>query len=160
MKRRVLCGLLAAMATGGCVTSGAVDPEARRLDVSEAVLRHLFRDHQGGPRMPVAYCVGMRERFPGGVTEAPPELIARLGDVRPVVKPYSGCLSTMEVLDAATARPAVSFLVGPIECKEPNRCTAMGGYTVGSLSGRAMEYQLERRGRSWRVVSEEIRAIS
>jgi len=160
MRRTVLSSLIAAIATGACVIPAAQDPEARRLDVSEAVLRHMFKEHQEDPRRPVAYCVGVRERFPGDVTEAPPELIARLGDVRLAVKPYSGCLSTLQVLDAETTGPAVSFLVGPIECNAPNRCTAMGGYTVASLSGRASGYVLERRGRSWVVVGEELRAIS
>jgi hypothetical protein len=102
----------------------------------------------------------VRERFPGPVIDAPQELILRLRDVRPVVKPYSGCSLADQVLDTTSGRAAVSFHVGPIECRAPNRCTAIGAYTQGSLSGAASEYELEGRGSNWVVVSQELRAIS
>jgi hypothetical protein len=123
-------------------------------------MRHLFQVHGKSDQRPVAYCVGVRERFPGPVVDAPPTLIARLADVRPVVKPYSGCVSRLQVLDLASGRPAISFHVGPIQCSAPNRCTATGAYTEASLSGAASEYELERRGNNWTVVSQELRAVS
>jgi hypothetical protein len=102
----------------------------------------------------------VRERFPGPVIDAPQELIVRLSDVRPVVKPYSGCSIADQVLDTTSGRAAVSFHVGPIECRVPNRCTAIGAYTQASLSGAASEYALERRSNKWVVVSQELRAVS
>jgi hypothetical protein len=148
------------MVTAGCATSANFNPEVQRMDVSEAVLRHIFQNYGGGDRRPVAFCIGVRERFPGPVIDAPQELILRLGDVRPAVKPRSGCSLAEQVLDTASGRAAVSFHVGPIECPAPNRCTAIGAYTEASLSGSASEYELERRGNGWVVVSQELRAVS
>jgi hypothetical protein len=136
------------------------DAEVQRIDVSEAVLRYMFQNHGGSARRPVAYCVGVRERFPGSITDAPPELIARLGDVRPAVKPFSGCVSTVQVLDIASGQAAFAFHVGPIDCPTSNRCTAMGAYAEASLGGAASEYVLERRGNGWVVASQELRAVS
>jgi hypothetical protein len=42
MKSSVLGGLLAALATAGCVTPATLDADGQRVDVAEAVLRHMF----------------------------------------------------------------------------------------------------------------------
>jgi hypothetical protein len=76
------------------------------------------------------------------------------------VKAYSGCVSTIQVLDVTSGQPAFTFHVGPIDCPTPNRCTAMGAYAAASLSGAASEYVLEWRGSKWVVTSQELRAVS
>ncbi len=146
MRRSVPGAPVAVMVMVGCATPANLSSTSQPIDVPEAVLRHLFQNHGGGDRRPTAFCVGVRERFPGPVIDAPQELILRLRVVRPVVKPYSACSLADQVLDTASGRAAVSFHVGPIECRAPNRCTAIGAYTQGSLSGAASEYELERRG--------------
>jgi hypothetical protein len=102
----------------------------------------------------------VRERFPGPITDAPPELIARFREVKPAVKPFSGCVSTVQVLDIASGQSAVTFHVGPIDCPTPNRCTAMGAYAEASLGGAASKYVLERHSNKWIVASQEVRAVS
>lgn len=158
---KALSIILVVVAIAGCKTPGVeVASASPRVEISEVVLGDLIRVVEASDRRYAAYCLGTREKYPGKVVDAPPDLIKRMSNGRAGVKPYSGCDSRLGVTELATGRPSVVLFVGPIECQAPNKCTAVSAYTEASLSGVAYEYKLERRGGRWNIVDREIGAVS
>jgi hypothetical protein len=131
------------------------------LGLAEAVFRHLFATSGRPISAPIAtYCIAT------GVTNAtvgdpPPELVRRLADIRPSVKPSSACATGPDdITDTASGGFAILYKLSDIACADADHCTVMGGYVANSANGRGSQYQLERRGGQWRVTGEQIRVVS
>ena len=137
-------------------SSGTLD-----LDLAEAVFRHLFGTAGRPISEPIAaYCIAT------GATNAtigdpPLELVRRLANVRPAVKPYSACASGADnITDRASGGYAILYKLSDIACADADHCTVLGGYAANSANGRGSRYQLERRSGQWRVTGEQIMVVA
>jgi hypothetical protein len=107
----------------------------------------------------VAYCIATGATN-ATVGDPPPELVRRLANVRPKVKPFSACASGPDdITDAASGGYAILYKLSDIICSDADHCTLVGGYVANSANGRGSRYQLERRGGQWRVTGEQIMVV-
>jgi hypothetical protein len=147
----------------GCASAAA----AADLDVIEATFRYQFAHNASGEQSHVgAYCIGFQDdpKDPVGGSDPPAELISRLADVVPVVKPLSGCRMTPRgangVKDRNSGEEALIFTLGRPVCATESSCQIDGGYYEANLSSSGDTYYLEKRGGKWVVVKDVMHWIS
>jgi hypothetical protein len=92
-------------------------------------------------------------------SDPPAELILRLRDVVPPVKPWSACKwNELRPIDVATGLPAVQ-VAQDIRCADADHCSGTGGYAFGNLGAAYFNYSLERQRGRW-IVNALITAVS
>jgi hypothetical protein len=131
---------------------------SRERDVREAALRYMFRKNASGQQQQAhVYCIGFVDD-----TDPPAEFIARLGDVRPIVKPLSACDASAEdgVTDKASGQHGLEFRIDQVRWIDADHAEIEGGYYEGSLSASGNTYYLQRKHRAWVVVKDVMHWIS
>ncbi len=125
-------------------------------DVREATFRYMFKKNASGQQQKAhVYCIAFDAQDP------PPEFVARLADVRPVVKPVSACDHSQNgVFDKATKQSGLVFRVGDVTWQDADHAEIGGGYYEAGLSASGNTYDLERRSGVWVVVKDLMNWIS
>jgi len=86
-------------------------------------------------------------------SDPPSELVARLQDIRPPVKPWSACKWVdPQPVDLVTGRPAV-LIANDIRCTDADRCSGTGGASFSNEGGSHYNYGLERRDGRWTITA-------
>lgn len=127
--------------------------------IREAVFRHMFQKNASGQQQTAGvYCISA-----GADVDPSPELLARLKDVKPVVKGVSACTASAEkgVVDKQTKKRGLIFRVESIKvASDHHHATVDGGYYEAGLSASGNVYTLEKRAKGWVVVKDEMMWIS
>ena len=127
------------------------------LDAQEALFRHQIARVALPGSDYSAICISTQGFEPPA--DPPPELLARLSDISPPVKPWSSCRwSEVRPVDSATGLPAVQ-VAHDLRCADASRCSGTGGYAYGNVGAEHFTYALEWRDGAW-VVSQGISAVS
>lgn len=128
----------------------------------EAVYRDMMDDVPGlGSRAVDVFCIE-------GLSGADPEigLLTRLAQSDSRVRPRSEC--TIEsaspyhrrMIETATGRASVALNIASVRCDTPQRCTVHCGYFAGDMSASGNNFEIEKRGAAWVVVSRDMVWIS
>jgi hypothetical protein len=146
---RIVPVLLVTLAS--CTTAPATRPATSvdLLSAQEALFRHqIVRIAPLGSEY-TTVCISTQGFRPQ--SDPAPELVARLHDVAPPVKPWSACRwSDARPLDAATGRPAVQ-VAQSLQCIDADHCKGSGGYAYGNLGANFFDYALTRQSGRWAV---------
>lgn len=129
----------------------------RDLDIREAALRYMFRHNASGQQLQAhVYCIGLPDIDPSAA------FVARLGDVRPTVKPISACDAGAGdgVLDKATGQLGLIFHAGAIRWIDADHAELDGGYYEAGLSASGNTYYLQRQNGAWLVTKDVMHWIS
>lgn len=96
-------------------------------------------------------------------TDPPPELVQRLGDVGPSVRPASQCRhgEGFTIRDSAN-RPALEFTLTSIDCSNDTRCRVSAGYheAAESAASYTLNVVAAPQGHGWAVDSMHLDEIS
>jgi hypothetical protein len=136
------------------------------MDLVEATFRYQFSHNESGEQSNVsAYCVGFQTKpdDPSQGGDPPSELISRLRDVVPAVRPISECRITPNGRDGVkdpSGKSALIFVLGAAKCASESRCEVEGGYYEASESSSSNTYVLEKQDGKWVVVKDVMHWIS
>lgn len=123
-----------------------------------ATYRYIFANNGSGLQDSAAtYCVGVGRQ--PDLADPSPALRAALSDIKPHVQAASSCRIDGRVLDAA-GRPALLFMLAPVNCDSPNNCLFEGGYHEANISASRSRYRARKVDGQWRVAPEGPQAIS
>ncbi|MGI8706389.1 MAG: hypothetical protein ACR2JJ_11465 [Sphingomicrobium sp.] len=150
-------GIALLLLLASCAPIPAAPPTTDLLSAQEALFRHqITRVAPAGSDFSTI-CVSTQGFQPQ--SDPPPELIARLSNVNPPVKPWSSCRwSDARPVDSATGRPAVQ-VAHALQCSDTDHCGGPGGYAYGNVGAEYFDYALERRNGRW-IVSENATVMS
>jgi hypothetical protein len=138
--------------------SGVVPPGVDADDVREAVFRHMFGSNASGQGTSAGvYCIEVE-----GQADPTTGFLARMKDVRPIVKGASQCDASAEhgVIDRSTHAHGLIFRIETVKFKDGHHATATGGYYEAGLSASGNVYTLELRKTKWVVTKDQMMWIS
>jgi len=161
--RRFLLLAVTSVVFGDCARAAA----AADLDVIEATFRYQFSHNASGEQSHVStYCIGFQndQKHAAEESDSPAELITRLADIIPVVKPLSECRITPQgrdgVKDRISGKEALIFTLEQPVCATESTCKIEGGYYEANESSSGDTYYLEKHNGKWAVVKDVMRWIS
>jgi hypothetical protein len=138
-------------ATAACATQPTEQPPSPEdlLGAQEALFRHqIARVAPPGSEYSTV-CISTLGFRPAA--DPPPQIVARLRDVHPPVKPWSGCRwNDVRPVDVATGHPAVQ-VAQTLTCSDADHCKGSGGYAYGNLGANSFDHRLERKNGRWPI---------
>lgn len=158
MKTLLLPALSLGLALGGCATASQHSSPTPPADATVAAFRYLFANNASAFGAQVGtYCIGMGQRPDLSAPDA--AVLAALSDVRPAVRPATGCRAA-ERATGPDGNPALIFNLEFAGCRSADDCLFRGGYYEGNLSASSGAYRVRRRDGRWTVAPEGPQAIS
>jgi len=128
-------------------------------DIREAIFRYQF-EHNASSQQKDAHdyflSIGEHESDPSD------EFMKRFAGHRPPVRKASACRITAlgSVINKRTGKSGLLFRVGNITWLSEAAATAYGGYSEGNTSASANTYTVTKENGRWKVIKDEINAIS
>jgi len=144
--------------SGQAASTAQAQREADRLDVIEAVFRHLFNKNASAAQRSVEYFFLSVDDS----TDPPPELLARFQDHKPIVLPVS--MSTASAADGVKHKEqrgrGLIFRVTQVLWLDKDTADVEGGYYEAGLSASGNTYRMKRAGSLWKVTDDRMNWIS
>jgi hypothetical protein len=150
-----------ASATGTAALPETAARQAEALDIYEVTFRYLFQKNASGQQQKAgAYFIHIGDELK--MADPDDGFMKRFADVKPPVKRYSECESSMErgVVEKSTGVKGLSFGVGKLKWISDTEVEISGGYYEAGLSSAGYTYRLKKTSGKWAVEKETMTFIS